>query len=72
MAMYKGTKRGRPRKNGRSLNVILSPDVFAKLCDHCDTVGQTKTAAVERAITMYCNYYKQKLGSGDAENEECK
>lgn len=55
-----GSKMGRPRKNGRILNINLSADVYDILEEHCERAGQTKTLAVERAIRLYCQSEKAK------------
>lgn len=45
---------GAQRKEGHSLNLYISMDAYRLLESHCDRMGQTKTAAIERAIRSYC------------------
>lgn len=40
----------RKLKNGRHININIEQDVFDILESHCEVSGQTKTAAIERAI----------------------
>lgn len=41
---------GRPKKEGRDLNCFLRKDLFEKLEQYCEEMGQTKTIVVERAL----------------------
>ena len=54
---------GRPKKNGTYLNICIETSIYEKLEALCEDAGQTKTVAVERALTAYLNDYdeKQKL-----------
>ena len=45
----------RPKKIGTYLNVCIEK----KLEQFCDDAGQTKTVAVERALTEYLNNYEK-------------
>lgn len=47
------TKVGRPKKDYISLNVKLDADVAESLNEYCKFTGQTKTLAVERALTAF-------------------
>jgi predicted DNA-binding protein len=38
----------------------MATDVFERLEEFCEESGQSKTLAVERAITMYINDYEAK------------
>lgn len=53
----------RPKKNGTYLNVCIETPIYERLEALCDDAGQTKTVAVERALTAYLDDYydKQKL-----------
>lgn len=53
----------RPKKNGTYLNVCIETPIYERLEALCSDAGQTKTVAVERALTAYLNDYdeKQKL-----------
>lgn len=50
----------RPKKNGMYLNVCIDAGVYTKLEKICLDAGQTKTAAVERALTEYFAEYENK------------
>ena len=41
---------GRPKKDGRDLNCFLRKDLFEKLEQYCEEMGQTKTIVIERAL----------------------
>ena len=51
---------GREKKDGTYLNVRINSDVYKRLAMYCDTVGQTKTIAVERALNSYINEYEER------------
>lgn len=50
----------RPKKNGTYLNVCINSTIYEKLEKMCLDAGQTKTAAVERALTAYLEDYTEK------------
>jgi len=50
----------RPKKNGTYLNVCIDAEVYTKLEKICSDAGQTKTAAVERALKDYYADYENK------------
>ena len=54
---------GRPKKNGTYLNICIETPIYERLEVLCEDAGQTKTVAVERALTAYLDDYdeKQKL-----------
>ena len=41
------------KKDGKSLNCIIDREVFEKLEEYCDEMGQTKTLAVERILRQF-------------------
>ena len=43
----------RPKKNGTYLNVCIETPIYERLEAMCDDAGQSKTVAVERALTIY-------------------
>lgn len=49
----------RPKKNGIYLNVCVEKSIYEKLEQFCGDAGQTKTVAVERALTEYLNNYNK-------------
>ena len=50
----------RPKKNGTYLNVCIETDIYHRLEALCSDAGQTKTIAVERALTAYLDDYDLK------------
>lgn len=50
----------RPKKNGTYLNVCIKTSIYEQLNDLCLEAGQSKTVAVERALTDYLEDYKRK------------
>lgn len=49
----------RPKKNGTYLNVCIDSSIYERLEGICEDAGQTKTVAVERALTAYINEYME-------------
>ena len=59
----------RPKKNGKYLNVCIQEEIYKKLEEFCMVAGQTKTIAVERALTQYIENYgvmQEKLNKLDS------
>lgn len=50
----------RPKKNGTYLNVCIETTIYEKLEELCNEAGQSKTVAVERALTEYLENYQKK------------
>ena len=50
----------RPKKNGTYLNVCIETPIYERLESLCADAGQTKTVAVERALTLYLDDYEEK------------
>lgn len=50
----------RPKKNGTYLNVCIETSIYEQLNALCVEAGQSKTVAVERALTDYLEDYKKK------------
>lgn len=50
----------RPKKNGTYLNVCIETSIYNKLESLCNEAGQTKTIAVERALSEYFDNYEKK------------
>ena len=50
----------RPKKNGTYLNVCIETPIYERLVNLCEDAGQTKTIAVERALTAYLDDYDEK------------
>lgn len=50
----------RPKKNGTYLNVCIETSIYEQLTELCAEAGQSKTVAVERALTDYMEDYKKK------------
>lgn len=50
----------RPKKNGTYLNVCIESNIYERLEELCSDAGQTKTVAVERALSDYLSNYEKK------------
>ena len=50
----------RPKKNGTYLNVCIETSIYQRLETMCEEAGQTKTIAVERALSLYLDAYEEK------------
>lgn len=50
----------RPKKNGTYLNVCIETPIYERLVAICEDAGQSKTVAVERALTAYLDGYEEK------------
>ena len=50
----------RPKKNGTYLNVCIATPIYERLEALCVDAGQTKTVAVERALSAYLDDYAEK------------
>ena len=50
----------RAKKNGTYLNVCIETSIYEKLEKLCLDAGQTKTIAVERALSEYLENYEKK------------
>ena len=50
----------RAKKNGTYLNVCIETSIYEKLEKFCLDAGQTKTVAVERALSEYLENYEKK------------
>ena len=48
----------RQKKNGQYLNVKIDMNVYQRLEEFCEETGYTKTAAVERALTILMNNHE--------------
>lgn len=49
----------RPKKDGRYLNLYLDKALHDEFEQFCESLGQTKTVAAERAFRMYIDAMKQ-------------
>jgi hypothetical protein len=49
----------RQKKDGRYLNLYLNRALHEEFEQFCETLGQTKTVASERALRMYMDTMKQ-------------
>lgn len=50
----------RQKKNGTYLNVCIETPIYERLEKLCEDAGQTKTVAVERALSAYLDDYAEK------------
>ena len=55
-----GQEMRKPKKESTPVSFRLDAEVVERLAKYCETSGQTKTVAVERAIAMYINDYEEK------------
>lgn len=53
----------RPKKDAKYLNVYIERSIYEKFDDFCKTVGQSKTVATERALTLYMDDMSKKFSS---------
>ena len=53
------TKMSRPKKDGRYLNLYLDRALHEEFEQFCESLGQTKTVAAERAFRMYMDAMKK-------------
>lgn len=52
----------RPKiKDTQSITIRMDATLFDRLSDYCDRSGQTKTVAVERALSMFIDDYDKKM-----------
>ena len=49
----------RQKKDAKVLNIKLDTQIYDELQIFCDTVGQTKTYAVEKALSEYLEKYSK-------------
>ena len=47
----------RVKKDGTYLNVCIETAIYERLVEFCEESGQSKTGAVERALTAYLDDY---------------
>lgn len=50
------------KKEAVNVCLRMSKDINDMLEQHCEDSGQTKTAAIERALKMYIADYRQRMG----------
>ncbi|MBQ5956168.1 MAG: ribbon-helix-helix protein, CopG family [Clostridia bacterium] len=48
------------QKNDTYLNVCIETSIYERLEVMCEDAGQSKTVAVERALTLYLDEYEEK------------
>ncbi len=57
----------RPKlKEYKPLTVRMDAAIYDRLDDYAQESGQTKTVAIERALTMYMDNYEKKMAILDA------
>ena len=49
------------KKEAQPMTLRMEKSLFDRLEAFCDDSGQTKTAAIERSLIMYLNYYEPRL-----------
>ncbi|MCI6704320.1 MAG: hypothetical protein SOU06_01250 [Bulleidia sp.] len=50
----------KPRKEGKTINFMLSYDTIAKIAKYCEATGSTKTSCVELAVDKYVTEFFEK------------
>lgn len=50
---------GRPKKEGRYLNVRIDRDVYEKISEICEEAGHTKAFVVEKALASFIEDYEE-------------
>ena len=50
---------GRPKKDSHALNCNIRADLFTKLEEYCEDMGQTKTIVIERALEKTFKEYEK-------------
>lgn len=50
---------GRPKKDGKAINLIVKKEVADLLEEYCKATGANKTSAIELAIYKMVTEYKQ-------------
>ncbi len=48
-------------KETQSFTIRMDRELFDRLSDYCERSGQTKTTAIERALSMYIDDYDRKM-----------
>lgn len=56
----------KPKKEGTFVSAFIKKDAYELLLKHCESTGQSKTKALERAIENYCGENQE----NKAENED--
>ncbi len=52
----------RPKtRDTQSITIRMDAKLFDRLTDYCERSGQTKTVAVERALSMFIDDYDAKM-----------
>lgn len=47
----------RPKKDNKAMSIRIDRTVFDRLEAYCEASGQSKTLAIERALSMYMDEY---------------
>ena len=48
-------------KTTQPVSLRMKRDLYNRLLDFCESSGQSKTVAIERALTMYIDDYDSKM-----------
>ena len=49
------------KKDNHPVTIRMDEAVYERLCEYCEASGQSKTIAIERAVTMYVDDYAEKM-----------
>ena len=50
----------RPKKDGKTVSLIMEKELFDRLEAYCDETYLTKTAAIEKALKMLLDRYEER------------
>lgn len=56
---------GRMKKEAHPFSIKMDSEIYRRLEEYCEKSGQSKTCAIERAVTMYIDDYDDKMNRID-------
>ena len=51
----------RQKKESHPITIRMEQELFDRMNDYCERSGQSKTVAIERALTEYINSYDKRM-----------
>ena len=51
----------RVKKESKPFSIRMDKLTFDRLCDYCESSGQSKTLAIERAVNKYIDEYDKRM-----------
>ena len=58
---------GRPKKENTPVTVRMEQNLYERLNNYCQQSGQSRTTAIERAVSMYIDAYDAKMQKLESE-----